>query len=163
MFPLPELPSDCATIPESTLMLPEVTVLLKQLRFTPNESGVSLQGARVIVAGGKGIGSAKGFRKLQKLADLLGGTLGATRSAVDAGWIDYAHQIGQTGVVVHPELYIAVGISGLIQHTVGMSASKTVIAVNTDRNAPIFKCADYGVVADWETTVDQMIKTLENQ
>lgn len=126
--------------------------------FRPADRGVSLQQAEVIVAGGKGIGGAKGFEKLYRLADLLGGAVGATRSAVDAGWIGYEHQIGQTGVVVHPKLYLAFGISGLVQHTVGMSASGTVIAVNKDRSAPIFRCADYGIIADWETTVDEMIQ-----
>ena len=129
--------------------------------FHPVESGVSLQNARVIVAGGKGIGGAAGFQKLQMLADLLGGAVGATRSAVDAGWIGYEHQIGQTGVTVHPDLYIAFGISGMIQHTVGMNASKKVIAVNTDRNALIFRCADEGIVAGWEETADEMINMLQ--
>ena len=136
---------------------------MKKTGYVPVESGVSLQNARVIVAGGKGIGSAAGFRKLKELADLLGGALGATRSAVDAGWIGYEHQIGQTGVTVHPELYIAFGISGMIQHTVGMNASKKVIAVNTDRNALIFRCADYGIVAGWEETADEMINLIRQR
>lgn len=131
--------------------------------FIPVENGISLQNARVIVAGGKGVGSASGFRKLERLAELLGGTVGATRSAVDAGWIGYEHQIGQTGVTVHPDLYIAFGISGMIQHTVGMNASGKVIAVNTDRNAPIFRCADYGIVAGWEETADEMINQIQKR
>ena len=99
----------------------------------------------------------------EALAELLGGAVGATRSAVDAGYIGYAHQIGQTGVTVRPRLYIVFGASGAIQHTVGMSAAKTVIAVNRDRLAPIFRCADYGVAADWEETADVMVSTLSKQ
>ena len=135
---------------------------LERIAFAPAEKGVSLQQAQVIVTGGKGVGP-KGFRKLYELAELLGGAVGATRSAVDAGWIGYEHQIGQTGIVVHPKLYLAFGVSGLIQHTVGMSASGTVIAVNKDRSAPIFRCADYGIVADWETTVDGMINRIKSR
>ena len=129
--------------------------------FEPAHSTVSLQDARIIIAGGKGIGSKKGFEKLFRLAALLGGAVGATRSAVDAGYIDYAHQIGQTGVAVRAELYIAFGISGAIQHTVGMNASRTVIAINRDRLAPIFRCADVGIAGDWEETADAMIASLE--
>ncbi|MDD3335968.1 MAG: electron transfer flavoprotein subunit alpha/FixB family protein [Eubacteriales bacterium] len=134
---------------------------LSKIGFTPVEKGASLQTAKVVVAGGKGVGSKKGFELLFTLADLLGGAVGATRSAVDAGWIGYAHQVGQTGVAVRPRLYLAFGISGLVQHTVGMNGSGTVIAVNKDRNAPIFSCADYGVVDDWETVAVQMIRNLE--
>ena len=115
---------------------------LIQKEANASANHVSLQSARVIVAGGKGIGSAAGFQKLQQLAELLHGAVGATRSAVDAGWISYDHQIGQTGVTVHPELYIAFGISGMVQHAVGMSSSQKVIAVNSDKNALIFRNAD---------------------
>ena len=123
----------CALRPLKLAASPE---RLEQLAFTPAESGVSLQGAPVIVTGGKGVGSKKGFEKLEELAALLGGGVGATRSAVDAGWIGYPHQIGQTGVTVRPRLYLAFGVSGLVQHTVGMSSSSVVVAVNTERNAP---------------------------
>ncbi len=125
--------------------------------FTPIENTLSLQDAPLIIAGGKGIGSKQGFEKLSELAALLGGAVGATRSAVDAGWIDYAHQIGQTGVTVRPKRYIAFGISGMVQHIVGMNGSAQVIAVNRDRNAPIFSYADYGIAADWEEVCDAMI------
>ena len=129
--------------------------------FDPARSAGFLQDARIIVAGGKGIGSKRGFEKLFRLAELLGGAVGATRSAVDAGYISYAHQIGQTGVAVRPQLYIAFGISGAIQHTVGMNAARTVIAVNRDRLAPIFRCADVGSAGDWEETADAMIASLK--
>lgn len=131
--------------------------------FVLSRNANPLQEARIIVAGGKGIGSRKGFEKLFHLAELMGGAVGATRSAVDAGYIGYAHQIGQTGVAVRAELYIAFGISGAIQHTVGMNASKTIIAVNRDRLAPIFRHADYGIAGDWEETADVLIASLEQK
>lgn len=162
VFPIPQ-PADgrvCALRPLKLAASPE---RLERLAFTPAESGVSLQGAPVIVTGGKGVGSKKGFEKLEELAALLGGGVGATRSAVDAGWIGYPHQIGQTGVTVRPRLYLAFGVSGLVQHTVGMSSSSVVVAVNTERNAPIFACADYGIVADWEETIDEWIQYVKER
>lgn len=136
---------------------------LTRLSFEASEEeGVSLQDACVIVAGGKGVGSSRGFEKLAYLARMLGGAVGATRSAVDAGYIGYDHQIGQTGVTVRARLYIAFGISGAIQHTVGMNACRMVMAVNRDRLAPIFRTADYGIADDWEKVADQMIEALES-
>jgi electron transfer flavoprotein alpha subunit len=125
--------------------------------------GISLQSAEVIVAGGKGIGGPEGFRILSRLASLLGGAVGATRSAVDAGWIPYAHQIGQTGVTVRPRLYLAFGVSGAVQHIAGMNAANMVVAVNTDRHAPIFRAADYGIIADWRETAEYFIKTISER
>ena len=162
VFPIPQ-PADgrvCALRPLKLAASPE---RLERLAFTPAESGVSLQGASVIVTGGKGVGSKKGFEKLEELAALLGGGVGATRSAVDAGWISYPHQIGQTGITVRPRLYLAFGVSGLVQHTVGMSSSGVVVAVNKDRNAPIFACADYGIVADWEETIGEWIQYVKER
>lgn len=163
VFPMPELAGDAPAAPAQRLDLRPLRDYLTRAGFTPAQNAVPLQEAQVIVAGGKGVGSRKGFAKLFRLASLLGGAVGATRSAVDAGYIGYAHQIGQTGVTVRPRLYIVFGASGAIQHTVGMSAAKTVIAVNRDRLAPIFRCADYGVAADWEQTADVMISTLSKQ
>ena len=162
VFPIPQPVDgrDCALRPLKLAPRPE---RLERLSFTPAESGVSLQGASVIVTGGKGVGSKKGFEKLEELAALLGGGVGATRSAVDAGWISYPHQIGQTGITVRPRLYLAFGVSGLVQHTVGMSSSGVVVAVNRDRNAPIFACADYGIVADWEETIDEWIQYVKER
>lgn len=162
VFPLPEKKSG-ERLPEKSITLADVKNYLRKVSFQPVNSEISLQNAEVIVTGGKGVGSAKAFEKLETLAGLLGGAVGATRSAVDAGWISYAHQIGQTGVNVRPKLYIAFGVSGFVQHTVGMNSSEIVVAVNTDRNAPIFSCADYGIVADWEETIDAMIQFLQNQ
>ena len=163
VFPMPETAKDVPAPPVQRLDVQPLRDYLTRTGFTPAENTVSLQDAQVIVAGGKGVGSRRGFDKLFRLASLLGGAVGATRSAVDAGYIGYAHQIGQTGVTVRPRLYIVFGASGAIQHTVGMSAARTVIAVNRDRLAPIFRSADYGVAADWEETIDVMISELSEQ
>ena len=149
--------------PVRSLSVPLSEALLRRVAFTPQNGGTSLASAKVIVTGGKGIGGKEGFDTLAQLAELLHGAVGATRSAVDAGWITYDHQIGQTGVIVRPELYIAFGVSGLVQHVVGMSGAKTVIAVNSDRNAPIFSNADYGIVGDWRETAGKMIRFLKER
>ena len=141
--------------------LSDVETVVKVLERVRADKEVDLKGAQIIVAGGYGVGSKENFSLIYKLAEALGAEVGASRAAVDAGWIDHDHQVGQTGVTVRPRLYIACGISGSIQHVAGMKESKKIIAINTDPGAPIFSTAHYAIVGDLNTVIPQMIKAFK--
>ena len=143
--------------------LSDAETVIKVLERVRADKEVDLQGAQIIVAGGYGVGSKENFKLIYDLAEALGGEVGASRAAVDAGWISHDYQIGQTGVTVRPRLYIACGISGSIQHRAGMAESKKIIAINTDPDAPIFSCAHYAIVGDLNTVIPQMIKAFKSK
>ncbi|MQY71242.1 4Fe-4S dicluster domain-containing protein [bacterium] len=137
---------------------------VKFLEFVADDtSQINIAEADIIVTGGRGLQDPKNFALIEELAGLLGSAVGASRAAVDAGWINYSHQVGQTGRTVSPKLYIAVGVSGAIQHLVGMQSSDYIIAVNKDPNAPIFKVADVGIVGDLFEVVPKLIEEIKRR
>ncbi|MDO4586341.1 MAG: electron transfer flavoprotein subunit alpha/FixB family protein [Planctomycetia bacterium] len=148
--------SESFAIPDSLMV---VDVIKRHLE----ERRVNLKGARIIVAGGAGVGSKENFRLIFELAGALGGAVGASRAAVDGGFIEHDYQIGQTGTTVRPALYIACGISGAIQHRAGMADSAKIIAINSDPDAPIFSVAHYGIVGDLNEVIPKMIKAFKER
>jgi len=124
---------------------------------------LNLTDANIVIAGGRGVGGPEGFDPVKDLAGVLNGAVGASRAAVDAGWIPYEHQIGQTGKIVAPDLYIAAGISGAIQHQAGMRAAKIIVAINKDAEAPIFKLAQYGIVGDLFEVLPALTASFRNK
>jgi electron transfer flavoprotein alpha subunit len=146
-----------------TLQMTEDQIRTKIVEFIKGAETVNLTDAEIIVSGGRGMGGPENFKVIRELADVLGAAVGASRAAVDSGWIPYEHQVGQTGRTVRPKIYIACGISGSIQHQAGMKTSDIIVAINKDAEAPIFKIATYGIVGDLFTAVPMITQEFKKR
>ena len=146
---------------KTTVSADDIHITIKDIVKSAKEM-VSLTDADIICSGGRGLGDASGFELIKKFADKVGGVVGSSRAAVDAGWIDHSHQVGQTGTTVKPNIYFACGISGAIQHLAGMQTSDIIVAINKDPDAPIFEVADYGIVGDLYKVIPEIIAEWDN-
>jgi electron transfer flavoprotein alpha subunit len=163
MKPLEKVPGRKGELVRHEAGLDGVDIPVEVIEIFRRESSVNLKGARIIVAGGAGMGSKDNFAKLFDLAEVLGGAVGASRAAVDLGYCEHERQIGQTGVTVRPALFISCGISGAVQHMAGMQDSAKIIAINPDKDAPIFKIAHYGIVGDANVVIPKMINAIKQK
>jgi len=164
VFPMPAKDeSKKGEILRETLSMTEEQVRTRVLEFLRGAEAINLVDAEIIVSGGRGIGNSENFKVIRQLAEALGAAVGASRAAVDSGWISYEHQVGQTGRTVRPKIYVAAGISGAIQHQAGMKTSDIIVAVNKDPEAPIFKIATYGIVGDLFTVLPMLTEEFKKR
>ena len=161
MKPLEPQPGRTGEIIRHDAGVAGMDIPVEVVEIVRRHSSVNLKGARIIVAGGAGVGSRENFKLLYDLAEAIGGAVGGSRAAVDLGYLEHERQIGQTGVTVRPALFISCGISGAVQHLAGMQDSAKIIAINTDKDAPIFKVAHYGIVGDLNVVIPKLIKAIK--
>jgi electron transfer flavoprotein alpha subunit len=155
--------SKTAEVVKESFTVNEADLNTKVLEFIKSAVAINLVEADIIVSGGRGLGSAEGFDLLKQLAEVIGGGVGASRAAVDSGWISVEQQVGQTGKTVKPKIYIACGISGAIQHLAGMRTSDCIVAINKDPDAPIFKAATFGIIGDYKAVVPKLIEKFKGK